>query len=174
MRRTHHADAVGQLERAGGTGARDHDHRIPHAYREMAALAGLARKVLEHRRRQVHHLDLVERAGGEREQRPSDAIALGVLLLPDVAERHHGLDQMERGRVVQADPLAQFREADAFAMARDLLQNAEGTAERLHTDPLPVLGVIVDVAGCDQPGDACIGRRLCLRLHPFSPYVTVG
>ena len=78
MRRSHHADAVGQLKRAGPAGAGDHHDRVAHAHREMAAFAGFPRQVLQHRRGDIDHLDLVERAGGERKQRPADAIALGV------------------------------------------------------------------------------------------------
>ena len=75
----------------GAGGARDHDHRIAHSHGKMAAFAGFARQILQNGRREIDHLDLVERAGRERKQRPADAIALGVALLPDVAERHHGL-----------------------------------------------------------------------------------
>ena len=82
MRRAHHADAVGQLERAGPAGAGDHDDGIAHAHGKMAAFAGLARQIFQDRRRQIDHLDFVERAGRERKQRPADAVALGIALLP--------------------------------------------------------------------------------------------
>ena len=88
----------------------------------------------EHRGRDIHHLDLVERARGQREQRPADAVALGVFLLAQVAERHHGLGEMERGGIVQADQLAQVGEPDAVAVARDLLEDRKGAAERLDAD----------------------------------------
>src|SRR5262249_46586577 len=162
VRRAHHADAIGQLERAGPAGAGDHHHGVAHAYREMAALAGLLRQLLEHRRRNIDHLAPVEAARREREQRPADPVALRVLLLADVAERNQRLGEMERGRRVQADPLAQLGEADAVAVARDLLEDAEGTAERLHADALAILGVVVDIGSrcLDQPGDLGPGGRL--------------
>ena len=109
MRGAHHAGAVDELERALPAGARQHHHGIAHAHGEMRALAGLARQILEDRRRQAHHLDFVERAGGERKQRAADAVALGVLHLPHIAERDQRLDQMEGGGIVQADALRQIR-----------------------------------------------------------------
>ena len=61
---------------------------------------------------------------------------------------------MERGRVVQADLLAQVGKADPVAVARDLLQDCEGASERLHADALAVLGLVVDVGlRGHQPGD---------------------
>src|SRR6185437_10063231 len=53
-------------------------------------------------------LSPVARAGGERKQRPADAVAFRILHLPHVAERHHRFHQVEGGRIVQADALAQF------------------------------------------------------------------
>ena len=97
-------------------------------------------------RRDIDHLDFVERAGGQRKQRPADAVALGILLLAQIAQRHHRLGEMERGGIVQADQLAQFGKPDAFAVTRDLFEDRKGAAERLHADPLPVLGVVVDIA----------------------------
>ena len=132
VRRPDDADAVGQLEGARPAGAGDHHDGIAHADGEMPALAGLARQVLQDRRRQADHLDVVERAGGEREQRPPHPIALGVLELAHVAERHHGLDQVKGRAVVQPDPLAQLGQADAVAAARDLLQDGKGAPDRLH------------------------------------------
>jgi hypothetical protein len=52
---------------------------------------------------------------------------------------------MEGGRVVQTDPLAQIRKADAFAVACHFLQYAEGTTQRLHADTLPALRVVAGV-----------------------------
>ena len=134
MRRAHHADAVGQLKRAGAAGARDHHDGVAHAHRKMAAFAGFARQLLENGRRDIDHLDLVERAGGEREQRPADAVSFCLLLLAHIAQRNHGLGEMERGGIVQADQLAQFGKPDAFAVARDLFEDRKGAAERLDAD----------------------------------------
>ena len=147
MRRPHHADAVGQLKRAGAAGAGDHDDGVAHSHRKMAAFAGFPRQLLEHRGRDIDHLDFVERAGGQRKQRPADAVALGILFLAQIAQRHHGLGEMEGGGIVQADQLAQFGKPDAFAVTRDLFEDRKGAAERLHADPLPVVGVVVDI-GC--------------------------
>ena len=108
VRRPNDADPVGQLERTRPAGARDNDHGVAHADGEMAAFAGLSRQFLEYGGRDVHHLDLIKGAGGKREQRPADAVALGGLLLADVAERQHRFCQMERGGVVQAHQFAQF------------------------------------------------------------------
>ena len=175
MRRPHHADAVGQLKCAGPAGAGDHHHGIAHSHREMAAFAGFPRQILQHRRREIHHLDLVERAGRQREQRPADAVALGILFLADIAERHHGLGEMERGGVVQADQLAEIGKPDAFAVTRDLFEDRKRAAERLHADPLPVLGVVVDIGllGCTSRAIAVLrgacrlvaGLRLGARFH---------
>src|SRR5262245_15174060 len=52
---------------------------------------------------------------------------------------------MKRGRIVQADALAQLGETDAVPVARNLLENSERAAEPLPADALPVLGVVVDV-----------------------------
>ena len=145
VRRPDHADPVGQLEGTRPAGAGDHHHGIAHAHREMPALAGLARQVLQHRRRHAHHLDVVERAGGEREQRPAHAVALGVLQLPHVAQRHHGLDQVERRAVVQPDPLAQLGQADAVAAARDLFQDGKRASDRLHAAAARLVGQFVDM-----------------------------
>src|SRR5262249_48735179 len=40
MCRTHHADAIGELECARAAGARDHHDRIAHPHRKVAAFAG--------------------------------------------------------------------------------------------------------------------------------------
>ena len=66
---------------------------------------------------------------------------------------------------MQADQLAQFRKPDAFAVTRDLLEDREGAAERLDADPLPIIGVVVDIGlrRLHQPGDrglAWTGRLL--------------
>ena len=119
----------------------------------MAALAGLPRQIFKHRRREIDHLDLVERARRERKQRPADAVALGVLFLPDIAERHHGLGEMKRRGIVQADEPAQIGKPDPVAMPRHRFENAESAAERLDADALPVLDVLVGGPGRrDQPG----------------------
>ena len=81
---------------------------------------------------QAHHLDFVERARGQREQRAADAVALGILQLAHIAERDHGFHQMEGGGIVQADALGQFRKPDAVAVARDFLDDGETAADRLH------------------------------------------
>ena len=158
MRRPHHADAVGELERAGAAGAGDNDDGIAHAHRKMAAFAGFPRQIFQHRRREIDHLDFVERAGGERKQRPADAVALGIALLPHIAERDHRLGEMEGGGIVQADELAEFGEPDALAVTRDFLEDRKRAPERLHAAALAVLGVVVDVgrARLHQPRD----RRL--------------
>ena len=105
MRRAHRACAVDQLEGAGAAGARQHDDGVAHAHGKMRALAGLAREVLEDRRGEADHFHFVERAGGEREQRPADAVAFGVLHLPHVAEHDERPYQMESGGIVQTDAL---------------------------------------------------------------------
>src|SRR6202035_3579115 len=73
---------------------------------------------------------------------------------------HHRLGQMKGGGVVQADQLAQIRKPDPFAVPRDFLENGKGAAERLHADPLPVVGVVVDIARQwrYQPGDGDLAR----------------
>ena len=81
--------APGPLVRASTTTAspmRTEKCALSPVSRDRSSSTGVAR---------LDHLDLVERAGGERKQRPADAVALGVLQLPHIAERHHGLDQME-------------------------------------------------------------------------------
>src|SRR5258706_15782383 len=97
----------------------------------MAALAGGARQALEHGRREADQLNLAEGARRQRKEPTADAVALGVLRLLDVAERHHGPHQVESRAVVQADALAELGEADALAVARDLLKNREGPLQRL-------------------------------------------
>ena len=52
---------------------------------------------------------------------------------------------MKRRGVVQADEPAQIGKPDPFAMTRDLFEDRKGAAERLDADPLPVVGVVVDV-----------------------------
>ena len=93
-------------------------------------------------------------------QRPPDAITFGLLLLADIAKRYHRLDEMERSGIVQADPLAQIRQADPVPVARDLFQDREGAAERLDADALPVLGVIVDVLKANRAAHEAIAMRL--------------
>ena len=161
MGRPHHADAVGQLKRAGAAGAGDHDDGVAHPHREMGAFSGFPRQLLEDRGRDIDHLDFVERAGGQRKQRPADAVALGILFLAQIAQRHHGLGEVEGGGIVQADQLAQFRKPDALAVTRDLLEDRKGAAERLHADPLPVVGVVVDIVvlrRLHQLGDGGLAR----------------
>ena len=155
MRRPHHADAVGQLKRAGAAGAGDHDHGIAHTHRKMATFAGFPRQILQHRGCDIDHFDLVERAGGKRKQRPADAVTLGIFFLAQIAQRHQRLGEMERGGIVQADELAQIRKPDAFAVPRDLFEDRKGAAERLDAAALPVFGVVVDIAlrRLHQPGD---------------------
>ena len=145
MGRPHHADAVGELERAGAAGARDHDDGVTHPHGKMRAFSGLARQLLEHGGRDIDHLDFVERAGGQRKQRPADAVALGILLLAQIAQRHHGLGEVEGGGIVQPDQLAEFGQPNALAVMGDLLEDREGAAERLHPDPLAVVGVVIDI-----------------------------
>ena len=88
---------------------------------------------------EIDHLDLIERAGGERKQRPSDAVALGIALLADVAERDHRLGEMEGCGIVQADQLAQVGKANALAVTRDFFQDrktrARATARRRAGGP---------------------------------------
>src|SRR4029453_18017789 len=87
-------------------------------------------------------------------------------LLPDVAERNHRLGEMEGGRVVQADALAEVGKADAFAMARDLFQDGKGAAERLHAAAGAFPGLIVDgrLVRPHQPRN----RRLAWRDRLFA------
>ena len=135
--RPHDANPLGKLKGARSARARYHHDRVPHTHGKVAALAGLGRQLLQDRRGEADHFDLVERARGQRKQRPAHAIALGVSFLPDVAERHQGLGEVKRGRVVQPDALAEFRKADTFAPPRDLFQDGKGPAQRLHADALP-------------------------------------
>jgi hypothetical protein len=60
---------------------------------------------------------------------------------------------------VQPDQLAQVGETNAFAVARNFLEDRKGATERLYADPLPVLGIVVDVGlqGFYEPCD----RRFC-------------
>ena len=60
-------------------------------------------------------------------------------------------------------------------MARDLLEDGEGAAERLYADALAILGVVVDIGlrRLDQPGDGWFLNRLSFvrdltRLSPHS------
>ena len=76
MRRTHHADAVCELESAGAAGARQHHHCVTHAHGKMSALAGFARKILEDGRRQTDHFNFVESTSSKREERAANAIPL--------------------------------------------------------------------------------------------------
>ena len=74
----------------------------------MAALAGGAGQALQHRRREAHELDLVERAHRQAEEPAADPVALGVLRLLDISQRHHGPHQVESRAVVEADALAEL------------------------------------------------------------------
>ena len=139
------ADPVGQLEGARTARAGNHHHDVAHADGEMAAFAGIARQLFEHRRREVHHLDFVERAGGQCKQRSADAVTLGVFFLANIAKRHHRLGEMKRGGVVQPHPLAQIRQPNSFAVARDFLEDREGASERLNADALAVLDVVAEL-----------------------------
>ncbi len=67
---------------------------------------------------------------------------------------------------MQADQLAQFGEPDAFAVTRDLFEDREGAAERLDADPLPVVGVVVDIVldGCTSLAMAALRRAAGLSL----------
>ena len=73
---------------------------------------------------------------------------------------------------MQADQLAEVCEPNAFAVTRDLFEDREGAAERLDTDPLAVVGVVVDIGlrWLHQPGDGGFARTgrllagLCLSL----------
>ena len=165
MRRTHDADAVGQLKRPGSAGAGDHHHGVAHAHREVAAFTGLRRQVLEQRRGDARHLDLVQRARGQRKQRPADAVTLGFPFLADIAKRHHGLGEMERGGVVQAHTFAQVGQSDAVAVARDFLEDGKSAAERLHPDALPVAGVDIGLRRFHQAGQDSWRRRFSGRLQ---------
>src|ERR1035438_6926763 len=135
----------------------------------MAAFSGLPRQILHDRRRQIDHLDLVERACRQREQWPADAVTLGVLLLPEIAERNHGFGEMEGGGIVQSDQLAQFGKTDAFAMTGDLLEDGERATERLYSAALPILRLVIDIglARRDQPRDRRLAwtGRLVACLH---------
>jgi hypothetical protein len=167
MGRPYHTDAVGQLKCAGAAGAGDHHHGIAHSHSKMATFAGFARKVLKHRRRDIHHLDFVERARRQRKQRPADAVALGILFLADIAERHHCLGKMKRGGVVQSDQLAQVCQSDPVTMTRDFLEDGEGTAERLNpTAALAVVGVVIDIGlrRSHQLGDRSLARACWLLI----------
>src|ERR1700722_17254456 len=72
---------------------------------------------------------------------------------------------MKGGGIVQANQLAQIRKPNPFAVMRDLFQDGEGAAERLHAGALPVFGVVIDIAlrrrhqFCDR-GPAWNGRFL--------------
>ena len=89
------------------------------------------------------------------------------------------LRKVERGGIVQADQLAQFRQSDAFAVTRDLLEDRKGAAERLDADPLPVVGVVVDIVlrrlhqlgdgGLARTGRLLGGLLLGTRSHGIKP-----
>src|SRR6266540_1622431 len=168
MRGPNNAHAIGHLECTGTAGTGEDDDGRPHPHCEVAAFAGLAGKLLQDRRREAHHLDLVEGARRKREQRSADAIALGVLHLADIAERHHRLDEVKSGAVVQTDPLAQCRKPDPFAVVRHLLENCEGALDRLHAAALAVVeikfcsGIVIGPRG-REVGSLC---RSC-RRHPI-------
>ena len=76
---------------------------------------------------------------------------------------------------MQADPLAEFGQANAFAVTGDLFQNRKGAAERLHAAALAVLSVVVDIrlARWHEAGDRGLARgsglfarlRLGARFH---------
>src|ERR1700733_5461808 len=135
MRRAHDPNLIRHLEHAGSEGARKQDEVAARAHREMAAFAGLACQLLERRGRETHQFDLVQCAGGEREQMPPDAVALGIPHLLDIAERNHRLDEAEGRAVVQPDALAELGEADALRIARDLLEQSESPLHRLDAAP---------------------------------------
>ena len=52
---------------------------------------------------------------------------------------------MKGGGIVQADEFAQLGEPDALAVPRDLLEDGEGAAERLHAGALAFLRLVIDV-----------------------------
>src|SRR5262249_24134808 len=90
-----------------------------------------------------------------------DAVALGVALLADIAERDHGLGEMEGGGIVQADTLGEVSKADALAVPRDLLEDGKGTAERLHAAARALFRLIVDgrLVRLHQPGNCRLAWR---------------
>src|SRR5262249_26462699 len=94
------------------------------------------------------HFHLVEGAGGQREQGAANAVTLGLLDLPDIAQRNHRLDEMKSGAVMQSNALAQVGERDAFAIARHLFKDGEGAADRLKSAPRAILNVVIDVGRC--------------------------
>jgi hypothetical protein len=104
--------------------------------------------------------------------------------LAQIAQRNHGLGEVEGGRIVQADQLAQFRKPNALAVTRNFLEDRKGAAQRLHADALTVVGVIIDVASGrrQEPGDGGLARsgRLLIglwfgtRSHASSLHATVA
>ena len=67
---------------------------------------------------------------------------------------------------MQANALAEVGKADALAMPRDLFEDCKSAAERLDADPLPVIGVVVDIAcaGCTSLAMAALRRVAGLSL----------
>jgi carbonic anhydrase/acetyltransferase-like protein (isoleucine patch superfamily) len=116
---------------------------------------------------------------GERKQGAADAIAL-VPVLTDIAERHHGLDQVEGGAVVQADRLAELGQPDPLASVRDRLDQPERALERLHAGALLLhFGLrrrVLDLGdlallgnGIDCPSPARFSHRHHNNLSAFGP-----
>ncbi len=105
----------------------------------MRGFAGGGRKRFEHWRCEGGEFDIIETGAGEGENRPTDAIAPAVWHLAHIAEPDHGLDEMKRGGAVKAEPLAQFGEADAGAVAGDFLEDCESALDRLNAVALGFL-----------------------------------
>ena len=126
------AVALLQLEGARARAARDDHDIVARHHREMGALAGLLRELLEDRSGDRHEIDLVARIRGDAEDHAPDVIALALRVLPDIAEGRHRPRQMIGRAGVEPDAAAEFRQADPLGMGRDLLEYCEGANERLH------------------------------------------
>ena len=135
------AVAIDHLQQPRTRGARDHDDAVAGADGEMRRLAGLAGQLLQHRRGHGEVGVLLERARGQREELRADTVALGFAHLADVAQLRHGLDQVERGAVVQPDGLRQVRHVDPFDVAGDLLEDRERALKRLDATALLGRGI---------------------------------
>ena len=61
---------------------------------------------------------------------------------------------------MQADQLAEIGQPDAITVTRHLFEDREGAPERLNADPLPVVGIVVDVGlrRLHQLGDRGLAR----------------
>ena len=84
---------------------------------------------------------------------------------------------------MQADQLAEVGKPDAVAVPRHLFKNCEGATERLNADPLPVVGVVVDIGlrrlhqlgdrGLARSGLLLNGLLLGTRCHESHLHATV-